>query len=98
MGHRAHGNMTRIHGRLLSKATGLMSTTVCSSVAHSRNTSCCESHAHFTGMVDPKASLTTFQAHRTKEVLSPTRTFDFNDSRLDAHYVTMTSNLKVSRA
>ena len=51
-----------------------------------------------TGMVDPKASLTAFQAHRTKEVLSPTRTFDFNDSRLDAHYVTMTSNLKVSRA
>ena len=47
MGHRAHGNLTRIHGRLLSKATGLMSTTVCSSVAHSRNTSCCESHAHF---------------------------------------------------
>ena len=51
-----------------------------------------------TGMVDPEASLTAFQAHRTKEVLSPTRTFDFNDSRLDAHYVTMTSNLKVSRA
>lgn len=49
----------------------------------------------FAGLVDPLDILGSFQQHTIKEVLSPTRTFEFNNAAMLAHYHTMTSNLQV---
>ena len=48
------------------------------------------------GLVNPKAVESLYGAHNTKEVLSPLRVAEYNQTGPDPHYCSTTSNLQVS--